>query len=115
MPLSRAISSTPLATSVKNGFDASSMRYAIVRLRPARRCRPASLRMKPNSTIARWTLRRVASLTDSGRLRTFDTVPTETPARFATSLIPVAAALTWSSASESTPTGAHATSEVPCS
>src|SRR5262245_51541995 len=50
--------------------------------------------MKPRSLIARSTLRLVGSLTVSGRLSTFETVPTDTPARLATSLTPVVADLT---------------------
>ena len=50
--------------------------------------------MKPRSLIARSTLRFVGSLTVSGRLSTFETVPTDTPARLATSLTPVVADLT---------------------
>jgi hypothetical protein len=38
--------------------------------------------------MADFTRSRVSSATISGRLSTFDTVPSETPARFATSRIP---------------------------
>ena len=55
----------------------------MVRLLPARSCRPCSLRTKPRSAIAWRTRLRVASATRSGRLSTFDTVPTETPAKAA--------------------------------
>ena len=61
----------------------------MVRLWPARSWRPDSLRTKPSSAIASSTRWRVASATTSGRFRTFDTVPTDTPARVATSLTPV--------------------------
>ena len=55
---------------------------------------PDSLRTKPSSSIAWSTRSRVAAATSSGRFRTFDTVPTETPARAATSLTPVELRLT---------------------
>ena len=84
----------PLATSVKNGLAASSITYAIERLRPSRSWRPDSLRTKPSSAIASSTRSRVATATSSGRFSTFDTVPTETPARAATSLTPVELRLT---------------------
>jgi hypothetical protein len=45
------------------------------------------LRTKPSAAIASSTRCRVPSLTVSGRLRTLLTVPTETPARPATSLM----------------------------
>ncbi|GAA4730285.1 hypothetical protein GCM10023328_06440 [Modestobacter marinus] len=56
-----------------------------MRLRPARRWRADSLRTKPSAVIALSTRSRVAGLTESGRLRTLLTVPTETPAWTATS------------------------------
>ena len=57
----------------------------MVRLRPARNWRAASLRTKPSSSIARSTLSLVSWPTRSGRLSTLETVPRETPARWATS------------------------------
>ena len=57
-----------------------------MRLVPARSWRADSLRTKPSSAIASSTLARVAPLTRSGRFRTLETVPSETPARAATSL-----------------------------
>jgi hypothetical protein len=60
----------------------------MVRLLPARSCRAVSLRTNPSSTIAAWTRVRVFSLTRCGRLSTLDTVPTDTPARAATSFMP---------------------------
>ena len=57
-----------------------------VRETPARSCRAEALRWKFSSSMACSTLARVLSATDSGRLSTFDTVPTETPAAAATSL-----------------------------
>jgi hypothetical protein len=52
------------------------------------------LRTKPSSSIARSTRCLVAAATNSGRLSTFDTVPTDTPARAATSFTPVELRLT---------------------
>src|SRR4051812_26506790 len=57
-------------------------------LRPARSCRADSLRTKPRSLIACSTRRRVGSRTICGRFKTFETVPTETPAAAATSFTP---------------------------
>jgi hypothetical protein len=54
---------------------------------PARRLRAALLRTNPRSAIAASTLWRLASVTVSGRLSTLDTVPRETPARSATSVM----------------------------
>ena len=81
-----AASSMPRATSVKNGFAVSSIMYATVRLEPRRSCRADSLRTNPSSAIAASTLARVAAATREGRLRTLDTVPSDTPASTATSL-----------------------------
>jgi hypothetical protein len=88
MPSARASSSTPRATSLKNGFAASITTYAMVLLCPARSWRAVSLRTKPSSTIAACTRSRVASLTSCGRFSTFDTVPMDTPATAATSFMP---------------------------
>ena len=71
----------PRATSVKNGLRRVEHDVGD---RPC--CCPAgaggadSLRTKPSRAISAWTRRRVSSRTISGRLRTFETVPTETPA-----------------------------------
>ena len=86
-PDSLASSSTPRATSVKNGLATSSTTSPIVRLRPARSWRADSLRMKPSSLMAARTRLRVGSATTSGRFSTLETVPRETPARAATSLM----------------------------
>ena len=59
----------------------------MVRLRPARSWRAGSLRTKPRAMIANCTRVRVSSATRSGRFKTLETVPTETPARAATSLM----------------------------
>ncbi len=59
-----------------------------MRLRPARSWRAESLRTYPSRLIADSTRILVGPATVSGRLRTFDTVPTETPAARATSLMP---------------------------
>ena len=85
---SRPASSAPRATSLKNGFPASRKTYAMIRLLPARSWRADSLRTKPRSAMADSTRALVSGRTRSGRLSTFETVPTETPARSATSLIP---------------------------
>ncbi len=86
-PDSLASSSTPRATSVKNGFATSSTTSPMVRLRPARSWRADSFLMKPSCLMAACTRLRVGSATTSGRLSTFETVPTETPAYAATSLM----------------------------
>ena len=57
------------------------------RLRPARSCRADSLRTQPSLSIACRTRSWVAGETRSGELSTFETVPTETPARVATSFM----------------------------
>ena len=72
--------------SVKNGLAISITTMPIERLRPARNWRADSLRTQPSLAIASSTRCRVASETTAGELTTFDTVPTETPARAATSL-----------------------------
>ncbi len=81
----------PRASSVKNGFAMSSTTRARKRLRPIRSCRADSLRTYPSSSMASCTRRRLVSVTVSGRLRTLLTVPMETPARAATSLMLTAA------------------------
>ncbi len=53
---------------------------------PIRSWRANSLRTKPSSAIACSTRWRVPALTRSGRLRTLETVPRDTPASAATSL-----------------------------
>ena len=85
MPSSAARSSAPRATSVKNGLRTSSTTSPIVRLRPARSWRAASLRTNPSCSMAACTRSTVAGATLSGRLSTFETVPTDTDAAAATS------------------------------
>ena len=80
MPSSAARSSAPRATSAKNGLPTSSTMSPMLRLRPARSCRAASLRTKPSSSIACMTRSTVAGDTFAGRFSTFETVPTETDA-----------------------------------
>ena len=80
-------SSTPRATSVKNGFATSSTIRPIMRLRPARSCRADSFRTNPRALIEACTRSRVEAATTSGRFITLDTVPTDTPACAATSLM----------------------------
>jgi len=82
---SAARSSAPRATSVKNGLRTSSTTSPMLRLRPARSCRAASLRTNPSSSIAAMTRATVSGATFSGRLSTFETVPTDTDAAAATS------------------------------
>lgn len=60
----------------------------MIRLRPALSWRADSLRTYPSSSMAASTRDRVSGSTASGRLITLETVPTETPAFRATSLIP---------------------------
>ena len=85
MPSSAARASAPRATSAKNGLPTSSTTRPMLRLRPARSWRAASLRTKPRSSIACITRSTVAGDTFDGRLSTFETVPTETDAATATS------------------------------
>ncbi len=75
----------PRVTSVKNGLATSRTIAPTARLRPARSWRAEALRTKPRSSIARRTRACVVSATRSGLFSTFETVPTETPARLATS------------------------------
>ena len=85
MPASAARSSAPRATSAKKGLPTSRTTMPMLRLRPARSCRAASLRTKPSSSIACWTRSTVDGDTFEGRFRTLETVPTETDAAAATS------------------------------
>ncbi len=80
-----ATSSTPRATSVKNGLATSNTTRPMARAVPARSWRADSLRTKPRSLMALSTRARVAWATRSGWLSTLETVPTDTPARTATS------------------------------
>ena len=57
----------------------------MLRLRPARSWRAASLRTNPRLSMAARTRSAVAGATLSGRFSTFETVPTETAATAATS------------------------------
>src|SRR5262249_4646228 len=86
-PSAFATPSTPRATSVKNGLDASRATYAMVRERPAASCRAEAFGTKPSRAIAASTRARVAGRTEDGWLSTLETVPTDTPARKATSLM----------------------------
>jgi hypothetical protein len=52
---------------------------------PERRCRAKPFGIKPNSSITFCTRARVSGATISGRFKTFEAVPTDTPAYFATS------------------------------
>src|SRR5215218_6984347 len=56
-------------------------------LRPAARCRAEAFGTKLSSEMAASTRARVEGRTMSGRLRTLETVPSETPALAATSLM----------------------------
>ena len=58
-------------------------------LRPCRSWRAASLRTQPSSSMAACTRSAVSALTLPGWFSTLDTVPTDTPARRATSFNPV--------------------------
>ena len=86
-----ASSSTPRATSVKNGFATSRTTRPMVRLRPARSWRADSFLTKPSALIAAFTRSRVGWATMSGRFSTLETVPTDTPACAATSLMLIGA------------------------
>src|SRR6516162_3780250 len=86
-PAMLASSSTPRATSVKNGLATSRTTRPIVRLRPARSWRADSFLTNPRALIAAFTRSRVDGATMSGRFSTLETVPTETPACAATSLM----------------------------
>jgi hypothetical protein len=66
----------------------------MVRLRPARSWRADSFLMKPSCSMAARTRLRVGSATMSGRFSTLETVPTETPAWAATSLMLAGASAT---------------------
>src|SRR4029453_10570511 len=57
------------------------------RLRPARSWRAGSFGIQPSFAIASSTRRRVGSATMLGEFKTFDTVPSETPASAATSFM----------------------------
>ena len=89
-PLAAAMSSAPRATSVKNGLRMSGTISPTSVARPARSVAAEPFGTQPSSSIASRTRSRVSSATRSGRLTTFETVPTETPARSATSLIVMA-------------------------
>ena len=78
---------TPRARSVKNGFEISGTTSPMTRLRPARRLRADALGTKPISSITFCTFRSVRGANISGRFIALETVPKETPAAFATSLI----------------------------
>src|SRR5689334_4846424 len=59
----------------------------MVRLRPAASWRAEALGTNPSSAMADSTRARVAGRTESGRFRTLETVPSDTPALAATSLM----------------------------
>ncbi len=86
-PRRSSAASAPRATSVKNGLPASRTTSPTILLWVDRRRDADPLRIYPSSSMAESTAVRVASDTASGRLRTFDTVPNDTPARAATSRI----------------------------
>jgi len=88
--------------SAKNGLRMSSTTRPIVRLRPARSWRAASLRTNPRRSMDACTRATVSGATFSGRLSTLETVPTETPASSATSrtLTAIAASISRRSADE---------------
>ena len=76
-----------MASAVKNGLEMSGTINPITRFRPARRLRADAFGTKPISSITFCTLRRVSGANTSGRLIALETVPKETPAALATSLI----------------------------
>ncbi len=86
-PAASAASFAPFARSVKNGFEISGTTNPRTRVLPARRVRAEALGTKPKSEMAFWTFFKVAGAKISGRLIAFETVPRETPAFRATSLI----------------------------
>ena len=91
-PFAAARSSAPRATSVKNGFRMSGTISPTSVACPARSVAAEPFGTQPSVEIASRTRTRVDSVTRSGRLTTFETVPTDTPARSATSLIVTAGA-----------------------
>src|SRR5699024_599562 len=86
-PASSQACLAPWATEAKNGFAESSTTRPRLLLWPDLSCLAAALRTKPSSSIASLTLCAVASATFDEPLTTWETVPTETPARSATSRI----------------------------
>src|SRR4029079_8433490 len=76
---------------VKNGFAASGTRKATMSLRPDPRWRAEAWGTNPVLAMAAPTRARVAGRTSSGWLRTFETVPDDTPAAAATSLMVIRA------------------------
>ena len=81
----RSRSSIPRAASVKKGLEMSWTRTPTREDPPWRRRRAVSERTKPSSAMAASTRSRVPRATRSGWLSTWETVPTETPASWATS------------------------------
>ena len=81
----RSRSSIPRAASVKKGGEMSWTRTPTREDPPWRRRRAVSERTKPSSAMAASTRSRVPRETRSGWLSTWETVPTETPANWATS------------------------------
>jgi hypothetical protein len=77
----------PRATSVKNGLAMSSRIAPTVVMVPARSVRAEPLGTNDSASIAWSTRSRVGADTRSGRFSTFETVPSETPACRATSLM----------------------------
>src|SRR5687767_10396543 len=73
------------ASSAKYGLFSSGIASTTMPVRPLRRCRALRLGEYPSSSIACWTLSRVASPTGRYPLTTLDTVASETPARSAMS------------------------------
>src|ERR1019366_3269100 len=88
-PAKRAASFTPLAKSVKNGFEMSGTTSPKIRVFPARKVCAEAFGINFNSSIAFRTFFNVSGARISGRLMAFETVPNETPAFSATRRIPV--------------------------
>src|ERR1035437_2390562 len=78
----------------------------IALLKPAWSCRADSLRTNPSSAITVVTRSRVSALTRCGLFSTFETVPTETPAAAATSVIRGVAAMIFLASAGGEPEGA---------
>ena len=68
----------PRTISVKSGFAKSNRTTPTVRLSPTRSCWAAVLRTNPVPCMASRTRARVEGATNSGLLRTFEAVPTDT-------------------------------------
>ena len=84
-PLAFAARCAPSAMSTNSELRSVGTTRPTVRVLPEARALAMLLREKPSSAIAARTFSRVPSDTRSGWFRTWDTVPTETPALAATS------------------------------